>query len=62
MQTNKLKKKTIIEEGTGCGHAFPLNWQHILAFLGKDRTQWWDFSVITENLKYGGMEPSSLWY
>ena len=56
------KKKTIIEVGSGCNHGFPINWQDILALLGKDRTQRWAFSLIIENLKYNEMEPSSLWY
>lgn len=61
MQTSK-KKKTIIEVGSGCNHGFPINWQDILALLGKDRTQRWAFSLIIENLKYNEMKPSSLWY
>lgn len=38
MQTSKNKKKTIIEVDTGCSHGFPINWQHILALLGKENT------------------------
>lgn len=48
MQTSKNKKKTIIEVDTGCSHGFPINWQHILALLGKDRTQWWAFPLNRE--------------
>ena len=34
--------KAVIEaiRGTECGHAFPLNWQHVLEFLDRNRTQW----------------------
>ena len=41
-------KKAIIDVDTGCSHGFPINWQHILALLGKDRTQWWAFSLNRE--------------
>ena len=41
-------KKTIIDVDTGCSHGFPINWQHILALLGKDRTQWWALSLNRE--------------
>lgn len=34
--------KAVIEaiRGTECGHAYPLNWQHVLGFLDRNRTQW----------------------